>query len=370
MSGLPNTFQVFNFYIDRAMELLTDSEFRVLMYATRHILGWQDRIEDRQGHLSLTMFENGFTTKDGAHYAGCGLGRGTIINTIEQLVTFGFLKREGEPTAKGQKYTLLANSIGWGKLEDRRKERDEKNKKKTRTARSKKDEKKSGSVVAQTTLTGLLDNTGTGLLDNTMQGTVAQTTPGTVAQTESNTSSNPTDSNTSSNPTEQKTPATKVAPVSSKALKYPKSFRNWTTAHFCQYHSEHRNEIDVLTSAFFSNVPGGITIPMMTNGESIGPVKLHQSLHRLGFPIDLYPDLIQNTREMNLWKTNGISWEDVEKNVTAFRLKRKVNLQEESNTKDSLELENQKAYERIIARSNGAKLDAMGELIVEGVGTV
>jgi len=70
---LPNTFQCFNLYIDRALEHLTDSELRILLYTTRHILGWQDKIKKKQGHIRLTMFERSYTTETGNHYGGCGL---------------------------------------------------------------------------------------------------------------------------------------------------------------------------------------------------------------------------------------------------------------------------------------------------------
>ena len=116
---LPNTFQCFNLYIDRALEHLTDSEVRVLWYATRHILGWQDRIKKKQGHISLTMFERGYITETGKRYGGCGLSRGAIITACNSLVEFKFLVRVGTPNEDGQEWELVTTDIQWGALEAR-----------------------------------------------------------------------------------------------------------------------------------------------------------------------------------------------------------------------------------------------------------
>lgn len=129
--NIPNTFQVFNVYIDRAMELLTDAEFRCLMFATRHILGWRDKVNDRQGVISLTMFERGFETKAGAHFGGCGLSRGTIIEATNKLVEFGFLERIGQANMYGQRWQLSDGEIKWAKLEERKAARDAINQKRT-----------------------------------------------------------------------------------------------------------------------------------------------------------------------------------------------------------------------------------------------
>lgn len=177
MTGLPNTFQVFNVYIDRAMPLLSDSEFRVLMFATRHILGWQDRVDERQGHISISMFEKGFTTSNGVFFAGCGLSRQTIVNSIASLVEFGFLERAGKPTSKGQKYSLETKGIDWLALDQRRQSQFEGNKK--RTAKANKSRR-----------SGTSDNTG--MLDNTMRGTSDNTMLGTLDNTQTNPSSKPT----------------------------------------------------------------------------------------------------------------------------------------------------------------------------------
>src|SRR6185503_3850332 len=83
---LPNSFQSPNDYIDLGMELLTSQEFQCLIFATRHILGWQDKINNRQRIMSLTMFQNGFTTPSGQHFGGTGLSRHAILKALDGLV--------------------------------------------------------------------------------------------------------------------------------------------------------------------------------------------------------------------------------------------------------------------------------------------
>lgn len=128
---IPNTFQCHNVYVDRAMELLTDPEFKVLIYFTRHILGWQSSIDERKGYLSLSMLEHGYTDSYDNYYGGCGLSRGTLISVTSSLAEFGFIVRIGKATPRGQKWKLADRGIQWEKLEQRRKEQLTKNKAKT-----------------------------------------------------------------------------------------------------------------------------------------------------------------------------------------------------------------------------------------------
>lgn len=167
MGIVPNTFQTFNIYVDRAMELLTDSEFRVLIFATRHILGWQSNINSRTAEISISMFVDGYTDKNDHHYGGCGLSRGTVIQTTEALVQFGFLDRVGKPTPKGQRWQLSDRDIDWKALEARRDEQQANNKKRLKKTRAGLQKSEGGlsnstSAVAQTG-SGLMDSTVTGL---------------------------------------------------------------------------------------------------------------------------------------------------------------------------------------------------------------
>lgn len=134
---IPNAFQTPNIYIDRVMPYLTESEIRVLLYATRHILGWQDKIKKRKNTISITMFERGFTTRDGVYYAGCGLGRAAIIKALASLQEFGLLAKDGEANADGQKWTLETVAIDWEKLEARQSKQVDAFKARTEKARAK-----------------------------------------------------------------------------------------------------------------------------------------------------------------------------------------------------------------------------------------
>ncbi len=125
---IPNSFQVPNVYIDRLMPLLTDTEFRVLMFAVRHILGWQDTIGQRAARLSLSAFENGYRGSEGV-----GLGRAAIVKALEGLEHFGVLRRVGEPTRSGQMWEL-GEAIDWEGLKKRRSERQVKNRRRTQSA--------------------------------------------------------------------------------------------------------------------------------------------------------------------------------------------------------------------------------------------
>lgn len=177
--SIPNAFLTLNIYIDRAMELLTDAEFRILIFSCRHILGWQDRIDNRSASISLTMFENGFTsTKTGTRFAGCGLKRGAIIKAIKGLVTHGFLEREGLPTEKGQAYKL-GEEIKWDLLETRLQTKQAINTKKTANATKVRTEVTSHVPVTSHVTTLVTSHV-------TMQGNVARTQTNALSKPVSN----------------------------------------------------------------------------------------------------------------------------------------------------------------------------------------
>lgn len=117
----PNTFQTFNVYVDRAMQHVTDAELRVLIFATRHTMGWQDHVNDRMACLSITMFVEGFTTREGVTYGGCGLGRPAVSKALNSLEVVGLLERAGYIEQKGQQWRLGAEP-NWVALEQRSRE--------------------------------------------------------------------------------------------------------------------------------------------------------------------------------------------------------------------------------------------------------
>lgn len=119
---IPNAFQSPNDYVDIAMELLSGEEYKCLSFAARHILGWQDKINSREGVISLSMFEHGYADASGTRYGGSGVNRATLIAALENLVTYGLLVKIGDPTPDGQRWQLGA-SPDWNGLLKRRDER-------------------------------------------------------------------------------------------------------------------------------------------------------------------------------------------------------------------------------------------------------
>ena len=103
---IPNSFQTPNDYVDTAMELLTGEEYKCLSFAARHILGWQDKINSREGVISLSMFEHGYTDGGGEHYGGTGITRAAVQVALRSLVTYKLLIELGEPTPEGQRWQL------------------------------------------------------------------------------------------------------------------------------------------------------------------------------------------------------------------------------------------------------------------------
>lgn len=173
---LPNTFMCFNVYVDRAMQHLTDSELRVLLFATRHILGWQDKIADRRGHISMTMFTNGFTSTNDegvtSVYAGCGLGESAVRSACNSLCAFTLLVKVGYPSDKGQQWQL-GETPDWESLEQRTADRETKRKQQVEKATQVAVSKREGVTLDDTPLT--LNEGGTS--NDTPPVTLNDTTP-------------------------------------------------------------------------------------------------------------------------------------------------------------------------------------------------
>ena len=136
--SVPNTFVTFNEYVDRALAHITDAELRVLLFATRHIMGWQDKVSSRTSCLSLSMFEHGFEytdrkTGDPRRFGGCGLGRPAISRALKSLEQLGFIERAGYLQDKGQMWRL-GDDPDWDRLEQRTAERNVVNRKRTANA--------------------------------------------------------------------------------------------------------------------------------------------------------------------------------------------------------------------------------------------
>lgn len=96
-----NSFQTPNTLVDDLMHLLDGNECKILLFTIRHIYGWQDKIKRGKAHISLTMYEKGFS---GMH--GVGLSRPTIINIINELVKYRLLVKVGKATNRGQAFSI------------------------------------------------------------------------------------------------------------------------------------------------------------------------------------------------------------------------------------------------------------------------
>lgn len=114
---IPNSFQSPNAYVDMAMELLTGEEYKCLSFAARHILGWQDKINSREGVISLSMFERGYALESGERYGGTGITRAAIQTALKALTAYKLLIELGEPTPEGQRWQLGGAPDWYGLLQ-------------------------------------------------------------------------------------------------------------------------------------------------------------------------------------------------------------------------------------------------------------
>lgn len=122
--NLPNTFQTPNYMIDRALPLLTDTEFKCLMVTTRHVLGWVDKIGCRQNRIGLKTYEK------------AGISRAAASTAMTSLTDFGFTFPIGKKNhPQGQMWKLTDGStIQWAELEARQAEEDSENKGRVKAA--------------------------------------------------------------------------------------------------------------------------------------------------------------------------------------------------------------------------------------------
>jgi len=122
-----NSFQTPNFYVDQLMALLSPTEFLILMYASRCILGWYDKIEIKKDAISLSQFEGGKKKKDGTPIdTGTGLSRPTLTRGIEVLCEANLLQKIGTPKGhQSQSYWLQVNpeDVDWQYLTSRKPEK-------------------------------------------------------------------------------------------------------------------------------------------------------------------------------------------------------------------------------------------------------
>lgn len=158
---IPNSFQVVNAYVDKAQAHLTPEEFAVLIFTTRHILGWKHHVSDRQANISLSIYENGIPEMD---MGGCGLSRKAIIRALQGLERYNLIKRVGDPSdPNGQRWELLFNP-DMDALEKRTQAQKVANQQRTAAARGV-SHTLGGGGVSDTISKGVSDTTSSGVSD-------------------------------------------------------------------------------------------------------------------------------------------------------------------------------------------------------------
>lgn len=188
---IPNSFQTPNAIVDRLMSLLSDSELRVLLYATRHILGWRKKADSCRARISISNFADGFTYTDeeGTEYvyAGCGLSRQSIVKALAELEKYRILKKVGEPTRSGQIWELAFmtdDNVDESGLQERAAAKTASQRKQTKKGRAtaqviaaEKQIEKAQQSIQQTSSNQSVEQTSSGLLDRPVQ-SIEQTSSG------------------------------------------------------------------------------------------------------------------------------------------------------------------------------------------------
>lgn len=129
---IPNTFPTPNNIVDRIMWLLTDPELRVLIYMTRHILGWTSSMKSHQARISLSRFVDGYTTEAGVHFPGCGLSKNAVRDALKSLEQFKIVAEAGKRNNDGTLWKLAfmeTNKVDEDGLKKRAEEKAAKNQK-------------------------------------------------------------------------------------------------------------------------------------------------------------------------------------------------------------------------------------------------
>lgn len=134
---IPNSYQTPNFYADDLMYLLTSSEWKVLSYAIRRIFGFNSR----RATISISMFTDGFTTREGVTYHGTGLGNEAVMTAIDGLLRARILLKVADNDKAlnyGATYSLQLDSeqIDMIWLTERAEQKSVKDAKRTMIARS------------------------------------------------------------------------------------------------------------------------------------------------------------------------------------------------------------------------------------------
>lgn len=105
---IPNSFQTPNIVVDELLYLLKGGEFKVYMFAIRHVYGWRNEIERGYSHMSYSMIEDGYEASTGTKFHGTGLSRQSITTALNALVEYRLLikVKTDYDNVKGQAYAI------------------------------------------------------------------------------------------------------------------------------------------------------------------------------------------------------------------------------------------------------------------------
>ena len=105
---IPNSFQTPNFVIDEVMHLLSGAEFKVYMFAIRHVYGWRNEIKRGYSNMSYSMIRFGYEASTGTQFNGTGLGQKAVAKAIDALTKYRLLIKveTDDMSTKGQAYAI------------------------------------------------------------------------------------------------------------------------------------------------------------------------------------------------------------------------------------------------------------------------
>ena len=95
---IKNTFPTPNEIADDALPYLREGELKIIMAASRRILGYDNNRQEGKARISLSLFQT-----------LTGLTRSTVTKTLKFLRRCGVLVAHGKPTHKGQLWSIGRN---------------------------------------------------------------------------------------------------------------------------------------------------------------------------------------------------------------------------------------------------------------------
>lgn len=120
---IPNSYQTPNLYVDRLMPLLSHSEWRVLCYMARQILGWEANRAKNMADISRGQMVAGKVVAGRQVDLGTGLGASSVKRATASLDKLGIITKVGDPGShQATRWALQLDpgAIDWAALDARR----------------------------------------------------------------------------------------------------------------------------------------------------------------------------------------------------------------------------------------------------------